>query len=183
MAEKRDPFRPPDVGTQAPLDLASPPKPRTAPAVPEPELPVSVFQVPPPRAPVKYKAPKASWVLVLLLALAGIGFATITFGVFGMKWADLGKLPARLMGKQEEGTVYQSVDKTNDQVLIEIAVTPRSAKILLDGEDLASNPILLQRSDETRKLLIVADGYETTGEEFQADKPKTIQIKMKRSRP
>jgi hypothetical protein len=175
MPTERDPFRPPDAQNESPMELATPvsqPKP-----APDDDPPLVL---PKPRKQVVYRArPRSSWVMVVVLVFAAIGFAT----VFRFGWWRRENLIPELIGEKAPPNKYGALDM-GDAVLVQIDVTPKSAnaKITIDGEDLPSNPVRLPRGNTRHKLVISADGYEPTSEEFEPDKRKTIRVRLTKSK-
>jgi hypothetical protein len=60
-----------------------------------------------------------------------------------------------------------------------VEVVPRSARLLLDGEPLPSNPARLTKGS-THTLTAVADGFEPATLQVTAEKPTTVRLKLKR---
>jgi hypothetical protein len=69
----------------------------------------------------------------------------------------------------------------DDAVLINIAVSPQDARLMLDGEPLPSNPVRLPRGPRPHMLAAAAEGFTPAVEEFTADKHKTIRLRLTRA--
>lgn len=134
---------------------------------------------PAPRAPVRYKGPRSSWVVVAVLGLAGIGiFALAYLFVPRLKaWVDGGARPGAVL--PHKPVVYRELAR-DDAVLVTVEVSPRSARLLLDGDPLPSNPVRLPRDGALHRLSALADGHEPAELPFVADKVKTVKIKLKK---
>jgi hypothetical protein len=176
-SRRRDPFRPP-LHEEKPLELASGPPPPAAPAVTQ--LPASPRSTPAARGPVRYRKPGSSWVTVVVLAFAGVGVAAVGGGLL-KKLTGLATVPTPAV-RPAASPIYRELAK-DDAVLIQIAVTPREARLMLDGEPLASNPVRVARGSKPHMLAATADGYAPTVEEFTADKSKTVHLRLPRARP
>jgi hypothetical protein len=187
MAAPPNPFLPPDVdgsaGAPAALELADVPKrAAAAPTAPLPEMDTPPV-IPPPRQPVGYKNPDSAGrtVLVLLLAAAGLGGAFLGIKLLRGKQDDKAHAKAAAEDSSKaKPVVWRALDK-GDQVLIKVEVEPRGARLLLDGEALPSNPVLLPRGTEHR-LAATADGHEPEVVAFTADAARAIKLTLKRGR-
>jgi hypothetical protein len=69
----------------------------------------------------------------------------------------------------------------DDAVLINVAVSPQDARLMLDGEPLPSNPVRLPRGAKPHTLAAAADGFTPAVEEFTADKNKTVRLQLART--
>jgi hypothetical protein len=61
---------------------------------------------------------------------------------------------------------------------VDIQVTPRQARLMLDGEPLVSNPVRLLRGPKAHKLAATAEGFAPVVEEFVADKARTVRLRL-----
>ena len=66
-------------------------------------------------------------------------------------------------------------------MLVTIDVSPRSARLLLDGEPLVSNPVPLARGTK-HTIGALADGFEGSLTTVTADKRKTVRIVLRKAR-
>lgn len=181
MAGPRDPFAPPDEPTGAPLELEETPS-RAWP-LREDETPPPL-KVAEPRKPVKYKNASSSANLIIF-SFALIGF----IGVVGFA---VGALRRSVEGVKAEAAsaaapaprkpvTWKALDK-DDAVLVTVEVSPRSAKLLLDGEPMPSNPARIPRGSGKHTIAAMADGYQAVAEEIEADAAKTVKLKLARAK-
>jgi hypothetical protein len=173
-SRRRDPFRPP-LHEEKPVELAEAPS-RPAPAVdlPPPRPPSTVKA----RQPVKYRRPGVSWVTVLVLGFAAVGVAAVGGGLF-KKMTGMAVAPPRALPPSP--TIYKALPQ-DDAVLINVAVSPVQAQLMLDGEPVTSNPLRVPRGPKPHTLAAAADGYAPAVEEFIADKAKTIRLRLTRKK-
>jgi hypothetical protein len=167
-----DPFQAPGSEAAAPELVAQPPRAAATDPVIAPMAP------PQRRQPLHYKRPGTSWVTVVVLGFAAVGMAAI--GGTAMK---------KLMGKdtkatpievaQQKAITYSALSK-DDAVLITVQVTPRDARLTLDGEPAVSNPLRVLRSKSQHRIAATAQGYEAGQQEFTADGPRTIRLRLKK---
>jgi PEGA domain-containing protein len=118
-------------------------------------------------------------VTVVVLGFAAVGVAAVGGGLF-KKLTGLALAPPKL-ARPAAPVIYQPLAK-DDAVLINIAVSPPGARLMLDGEPLPSNPVRLPRGPRPHTLAAAADGFAPTVEEFTADKPKTVHLRLPRTR-
>ena len=169
----RDPFAPPDDG-QTPLELAAAPaRPRATAAEPLP--------LPQPRARVVYPKPPGGASNLLLWTFAAVGFVALAAGgVWLWRRQAAGAEQARAPAPPPKPVVWQTLPR-GEGVLVTIDVAPRSARLLLDGEPLPSNPVLLPRGS-VHHLAALADGFEPANESLTADGARTVRVRLKRAR-
>jgi hypothetical protein len=133
------------------------------------------------RRPVQYRRPGVSWVTVVVLGFAAVGIAAVA-GTALKKVTGLAlRPPPRLLEQPASPVVYQPLAK-DDAVLVTVQVSPRAARLMLDGEPLVSNPVRLPRGPKPHSLAATAEGYAPTVEEFTADATKTVHLRMPRAR-
>jgi hypothetical protein len=77
-------------------------------------------------------------------------------------------------------TVWQPVE-LGANVLVTIDVSPRSARLLLDGEPMVSNPIPLPQGTK-HTIGALADGFDGSLTTITADKRKTVRIVLRKAR-
>ena len=148
---RRDPFRPPGQEERR-IELgdvkARPPSQTTAAVVPSSPRSTGLT-----RRPLKYRRPGVSWVTVVVLGFAAVGAAAVG-GVIFKKVTGLAVTPPRvaLPGKP---VIYQPLAK-DDAVLITVTVSPRDARLVLDGEPLTSNPMRIPRGTKPHTLAAAA---------------------------
>jgi hypothetical protein len=141
------------------------------------EVPLSeAADVPERRAPVKYRRPGVSWVTVVVLGFAAVGVAAVAGSAF-KRVGRMAFLPSA--SKAPAPVVYNELAK-DSSVLVSIQVTPASARLILDGEPLSSNPVRLSRG--THKIAATAGGFSPLVQEFTADAPKTLRLKLTRAK-
>jgi hypothetical protein len=169
---KRDPFRPP-AHENRPLELAEHPAARTA------EVEGPMVEVPTVRKPLRYRRPTTSWLTVVVLGFAGVGLVAVA-GLALKKVKGLGSIH-REAPAVERPVVYHELAGDN-AVLVEVRVTPRDARLMLDGEPVTSNPLRVPRGPAVHKLAAMAQGYAPLVEEFTADGPRTIRLRLPRAR-
>jgi hypothetical protein len=177
-SRRGDPFRPPGH-EEKPLELAAPPAAPAAKGTMSP--PGSAPAALSPRKPVKYRRPLVSWVTVVVLGFAVVGAAAV--GNMAFRRVTRIALTPRATTRTAPAApvVYRELAK-DDAVLVNIQVSPREARLMLDGEPLVSNPVRLPRGPAVHSLAGTADGYAPMVEEFTADKPKTVHLKLGRPR-
>ncbi len=136
--------------------------------------------IPEARKPVKYKRQGGGWVTVMFILLAfvgSVGLATVFF-----KQADLVGRATRLLngtkGKEPYKPVVYKALEEDGAVWITVEVTPKKARLLLDGGPIASNPVRV--SPGSHRITALADGHESEAEEFTADKARTIRFNLKK---
>ena len=171
LPQKRDPFRPP-VHEERSLELATPP-----PATPVVQAPL--IEPPTVRKPVRYRRPRVSWLTMVVLGFAAVGAVAVS-GVVMRRVSGLGRAP-RPQAAAVGPVVYRPLADDN-AVLVELRVTPREARVMLDGEPVTSNPLRVPRGSAMHKLAVTAEGFTPTVEEFTADGPKTIRLRLTRAR-
>jgi hypothetical protein len=169
---KRDPFRPP-AHEDRPLELAEHPAARTA------EVEGPLVEVPTVRKPLRYRRPSTSWLTVVVLAFAGVGLVAVA-GLAVKKVKGL-SLPRREAPAAARPVVYHELAQDN-AVLVDVRVTPRDARLMLDGEPVTSNPLRVPRGSAVHKLAATAEGYAPMVEEFTAEGPRTIHLRLPRAR-
>jgi hypothetical protein len=125
---------------------------------------------------VKYRRPGVSWVTVLVLGFAAVGAAAVGGTIF-KKVTGLILTPQRARPVM---VVYRPL-AMDDAVLINVAVSPRDARLMLDGEPLPSNPVRLPRGPKPHMLAAAATGFTPAVEEFTADKHKTVRLHLARA--
>ena len=137
--------------------------------------------------PVEYKAPREGVSNLVLWGFAGLGVlavigSAVRFLRSGPKEAAVAAAPgtAAEATAAAEPTVWKPVE-IGLTVLVTIDVSPRSARLLLDGEPMVSNPIPLPRGTK-HTIGALADGFEGSLTTVNADKRKTIRIVLRRAR-
>jgi serine/threonine-protein kinase len=68
-----------------------------------------------------------------------------------------------------------------ESVTLTLKVTPRSARIQLDGESISQGVLTLPRSDAPRRIVVSASGYQQATREFRALADGEIAIDLKKS--
>jgi hypothetical protein len=133
--------------------------------------------------PPPYKGPREGASNLMLWALAGLGvLAVIGSAVRFLRGGT--SAPAAVAGAGADPSASPTVWKPVElgpNVLITIDVSPRSARLLLDGEPLASNPVALTRGSK-HTIGALADGFEGGLQNIVADKRKTVRIVLHPSR-
>jgi hypothetical protein len=71
--------------------------------------------------------------------------------------------------------------QTGDAVLVTVEVTPRSARLLLDGGPMPSNPARLDKGT-SHTITAMAPGFETATAEVAAKEATTIRLRLKKAR-
>jgi hypothetical protein len=180
-SRRRDPFRPPgkeerrielatcaETPVEGPATLAPPASPSSA--------------TPAARKPVEYRRPGISWVTVVVLGFAAVGVAAVG-GVVLKKVTGLATAPASRVTPETatRPVIYKPLSR-DDAVLVHVQVSPREARLMLDGEPLVSNPVRLPRGPKPHTLAATAEGYAPTVEEFTADAAKTVRLRLPRAR-
>ncbi len=136
------------------------------------------------RAPLRYKSPNRLLNLGLF-ALAGVGLvAVVLYGARFLRERVEGTSaapPAIAAPAPPKPVTWRPVEK-GESALVTVEVTPRSARLLLDGEPLPSNPLRLPRDGSRRTLTASAPGYAPVAQELSADGPKTVRIKLRKAR-
>jgi hypothetical protein len=169
-----DPFQAPGADSAAP-ELATQP---TRAAGTEPVV-VTPMAPPQRRQPVKYKRPGTSWVTVVVLGFAAVGMSAIG-GTALKKLMGKDAKPTPIEVAQQKAITYSSLSK-DDAVLVTVQVSPRDARLTLDGEPAVSNPLRVLRSKSKHRISATAEGYEPGQQEFTADAPRTIRLRLKKN--
>jgi hypothetical protein len=152
----------------------------------EPPLPAS------PRQPVAYKKPPGGIgnFVIWIFAAVGLG-AAVLFGAGVLKRgvegsraapsgaATIGAAPSRA-AEPARPVTWKPV-QTGDAVLVTVEVTPRSARLLLDGAPMPSNPARLD-SGTSHTITAMAPGFETATAEVAAKEATTIRLRLKKAR-
>ena len=130
----------------------------------------------------EYKKPPTGAGNSFLFGLAGIGLlALLAGGAWYVKRTTRGlSVPAVISEVEKPAGVKWTPVYTGDAVLVTVDVTPRNARLMLDGEPLPSNPVRVPRGSVTHKLTAVADGHEPSTEVFQADQARTVKLRLAR---
>jgi hypothetical protein len=177
-SRSRDRFRPP--GSDAPIELGSPAETPSKDAPPATLAPPGPLAAPVPRRPLQYRRPGISWVTVLVLGFAAVGVAAVC-GTMFKRLTTLAFSRAREVARPAAPVIYNPLAK-DDGVLVSVQVSPRHARLMLDGEPLVSNPVRQPRGPKPHKLAATAEGYAPTVEEFTADATKTVQLRLPKAR-
>jgi hypothetical protein len=136
-----------------------------------------------PKAP-EYKGPREGMSNLILWGCAGLGVLAILGSLIRFLRSDAGSTVASAVTAVAEPTATPTVWKPVElgpNVLVTIDVSPRSARLLLDGEPLASNPVPLTRGTK-HTIGALADGFEGGLVDVVADKRKTVRIVLRPSR-
>ncbi len=133
--------------------------------------------------PPEYKAPREGYSNLILWAFAGLGvLAVIGSAVRFLRSGS--SVPASAVGASAapaaDPTVWKPVE-LGPNVLVTIDISPRSARLLLDGEPLASNPVPLPRGSK-HTIGGLADGFEGGLMDVVADKRKTVRMVLRPSK-
>jgi hypothetical protein len=180
-SRRRDPFQPPGASDPR-IELAAEPAKAPAPGTMAPESPPSSARsTPMARRPLEYRRPGVSWVTVVVLGFAAVGIAAVGGTVVKKVTGLTSRTPAPRLEQPAAPVVYQPLAK-DDAVLVTIQVSPRTARLMLDGEPLVSNPVRLPRGPKPHTLAATAEGYAPTVEEFSADATKTVHLRLPRAR-
>jgi hypothetical protein len=167
-----DPFQPPVTHDRVP-ELVRLPR---APAPANEMAPAEVAPSLRPRRRVEYRRPGRSWVTVVILGFAAVGIAavgdTAIKKVMGWK---------AMRADQPRAVVFSPLWK-DDSVLVTIQVSPRNARLMLDGEPAVSNPLRIVRSQAPHTIEASARGFASARQEFTADTAKTIRLRLSRSK-
>jgi len=134
-----------------------------------------------PEAPAR-KGPREGASNLILWAFAGLGVLAVIGSAIRFLRSGPGT-PAAAVGAAAEPaspTVWKPVE-LGPNVLVTVDVSPRSARLLLDGEPLASNPVPLMRGTK-HTIGALADGFEGALTSVTADKRKTIRIVLRPSK-
>ena len=173
---QNDPFLPPGSEADA-LELAELPS-RALPTLditPPPSL-----AVPDRRKPLEYRKPGTSWVTFVILGFAAVGMAAVGGAilkkVFGAK-----ERTAQSAVEEAKALHYSSLSK-DDAVLVTVVVSPRDARLMLDGEHTVSNPLRFLRSKTPHKISVSAPGYVAVLQEVVPDASKTIRFTLQKQR-
>jgi hypothetical protein len=170
-----DPFLPPDGGGETP-DVAE---------LPSRALP-TLDITPPPRLiaqpirdkPIKYKRPRTSWVTVFILAFAAVGMAAVGGTIIKKFFGGKDRTPQSAL-EEAQALRYSSLSK-DDAVLVTVVVSPRDARLMLDGDHTVSNPLRFLRSKTPHKVSASAPGYVPAFQDVVPDSSKTIRFTLKK---
>jgi hypothetical protein len=168
-----DPFLPPGAAAPTP-ELAERP-PRTTPS-----LEITPPPVAPPRArqPLRYRKPATSWVTVVILAFAAVGVAAVGGNLMKKVLGTAGPSPVEQAAK----VISYSALSKDDAVLVTVQVSPRDARLMLDGEPILSNPLRLLRSKAPHTVSVSAPGYRPATKEVVPDGHKTLRFALEKDR-
>jgi hypothetical protein len=158
-----------------PRDPVQPPRPASG------AEPPAISPEPRPRPKVAYPRMPGSAGNLVLWTFAGIGFVALgAASVWLMKRAV--EAPRVDLAGALKPIVWKPLPHL-DEVLVTIDVAPNSARarLLLDGDPLPSNPVLLPRGT-VHRIHVVADGYEAEELEVKADARKTVRVELERAR-
>jgi hypothetical protein len=152
----------------------------------EPPLPAS------PRQPVAYKKPPGGIgnFVIWMFAAGGLGAAVLfgagllKRGVEGSRAAPsravtIGSAPSKA-AEPARPVTWKAV-QTGDAVLVTVEVTPRNARLLLDGGPMPSNPARLDKGT-SHTITAMAPGFETATVEVAAKEATTIRLRLKKAR-
>ncbi len=129
-----------------------------------------------------YKKPPGGAGNAFLFGLAGIGLLALLAGGswYLKRTTHRISAPAIISEIDRPAPVKWTPVYTGDAVLVTVDVSPRDARLMLDGEPLPSNPVRVPRASVSHKLTAVADGHEPAAEMFVADQPRTIKLRLSR---
>lgn len=170
-------FRPPSVP-----DLPAEVLPRRSPT-PDPEEPLALPNVVvKPRRAVRYRRPMNTPLVIWLLASIGAGaiFFALTKGL------------RRVVESPPALPQFPAIVNTNDKapptnwqplgdqagVLIDLEVSPRDARIFVDGQPASSNPVRLPRGDRVHEIVVAAPGHETRTLKLSADRARSLKVTL-----
>jgi hypothetical protein len=181
-----DRFAPPDGGhDDMRLDIAgSSPRPRPTGTLADD----AQLAVPEARKPVVYKQQGGFGNLMIWLIGGACLVGAAAFGAVAAKrmFADKSAPAAAAAGIPAAATAaakpvtWTAVSK-GDGVLVTVEATPRHARLTIDGAPLESNPVRVARGG-THIVQAVAEGFEPASAEVVANAPKTVRLKLKKSR-
>jgi hypothetical protein len=189
-----DPFAPPGTsgagGSQEPeLALGREVRRAPAPVAGDPGEPALSTAA---RQPVAYKKPPGGFgnFLIWLFAAVGLG-AAVLFGASVMKRGVEGSRPgstpaASIQAAPSKGAApakpvtWKAVEQ-GAAVMITVEVTPRSARLLLDGGPMPSNPVHLDKGS-SHTITAMAPGFEPATAEVTAEEATTVRLRLKKSR-
>ena len=171
---KDDRFAPPSE-PDLPIDIISrPPSAQSA-------DPLQPARIPAPRERIRYRRPLNTPLIVWVFALLG---ALVVFGVVVKRARQIvTAVPSAApnMAAQVPSTSWHPVQASDDGVLIAVKVSPKDARIFLDGSLVSSNPIRITRSPGTHTILVSAPGYESQSFERDGAQPQDIHVQLRRS--
>jgi hypothetical protein len=142
----------------------------------------------PAAAPQEFKAPREGASNLVLWAFAGLGvLAVIGSAVRFLRGSspETAAVTAAAPGTPAvqapaQPTVWNPVE-LGPNVVITVDVSPRSARLLLDGEPIVSNPVALTRGSK-HTIGALADGFEGSLTTVTADRRKTVRIVLRKAR-
>jgi hypothetical protein len=97
--------------------------------------------------------------------------------VFGSKE----KTPAAMAEDARKAVGYSTISK-DDAVLVTVVISPRDARLMLDGEHTVSNPLRFLRSSTSHRISVSAPGYAPAIQEVVPDAHKTVRFSLKKQR-
>ncbi len=134
-----------------------------------------------------YKAPREGMSNLLLWAFAGLGMLAVIGSALryfrgGSAASESAAAPASASdpAAAAQPTVWKPVE-LGPNVLVTVDVSPRSARLLLNGEPMVSNPVPLARGTK-HTIGALADGFEGSLTTVTADKRKTVRIVLRKAR-
>jgi len=176
-----DPFLPPGAAESETPDLAELPSraKQTVDITPPPRLAINTE--PQRRKPLRYKKPGTSWVTFVILGFAAVGMAAIGGTVLKKIFGTRERAPSTIAEEARKAAGYSTISR-DDAVLVTVVVTPRDARLMLDGDHTVSNPLRFLRSKTAHKLSVSAPGYAPAIQEIVPDAHKTIRLNLKKQR-
>ena len=175
-----DPFLP-SGGEGETLDVAELPSraKQTVDLTPPPGL--TVTTQPQRRKPLRYKKQGTSWVTIVILAFAAVGMAAVGGTLLKKVFGSKEKTPAAMAEDARKAVGYSTISK-DDAVLVTVVISPRDARLMLDGEHTVSNPLRFLRSSTSHRISVSAPGYAPAIQEVVPDAHKTVRFSLKKQR-
>jgi|GEM_PF-4619571 len=131
---------------------------------------------------IKYRRPLNTPLIIWFFAFIGAG-TLFWFFSGGLRWVSNLKFNVEDVQKTfQKPTKWEPVNE-GEGVLIQLQLEPRDTRVLVDGEQAASNPVRLARSEKLHKFQFVSAGYLDQVRQVRASKAATIAVKLAKEKP
>ncbi|MDX2019208.1 MAG: PEGA domain-containing protein [Deltaproteobacteria bacterium] len=174
----RDPFLPPEGPPAPPPEVQPRPEPGGT-------LATEDVRKRHRRAATKYRRPMNTPLIIWFFAFVGAGclFLLFTKGIKGLMNLRLDREAARAFERATaKPTQWRGVQQ-GESVLIDMELSPRDARVFVDGQPANSNPVMLPKANQTHDIVVVAPGFVERAVKVTANKPAKISVKLEKQAP
>lgn len=174
----RDPFLPPPEPHAPTPDLAARPDPGGTLATDE-------MRKRHRRAATKYRRPLNTPLLIWFFAFVGAGclFLLFTKGIKGLMNLRLDREAAEALRRVTEKPTKWTAVSQGESVLVDVDVSPRDARVFINGQLASSNPVILPKSQKTYNVLVAAPGFQERLVKVTAIKSVKVSVKLTKRTP